>query len=77
MTTSLVVALVGLAFVVAAWDVARRFVMQYEATTTLIQRIRTLELEQERHQQQLQAMMGKLSATVLATNGRIPRVGPR
>lgn len=67
----------GLAFIGAAWDAARRYIAHQEANLTLTKRLNALEIESDKQHQQLQVALSKLNATLAAQSNRVPRLGPR
>ena len=71
------VLVVGLAFILAAWDAARRNIAHQDVNLALIKRINALELEADKQHQQLQVVLGKLNAALASQSTRVPRIGSR
>lgn len=72
-----VVLVLGLSFVLALWDAARRAIAHQDNNLALMKRLNALEIESDKQHQQLQVALGKLNAVAATTASRIPRLGPR
>jgi predicted metalloendopeptidase len=64
---------IGALFVLAAWDVARRALVQYEAHRALRERIDELERMVQKEHETVQRVLEKLNAATAAVSMRGPR----
>lgn len=70
----LTIGTLGLLFIGAAWDVARRALEHQRAHRELHERVDLLTQQIDKQHEQIQAVMGKLNASMAATSARMPRV---
>ncbi len=68
---------VGLAAVVASWDVMRRRTEVLRLNQGVIDRVQDLERELARQKEQQQAILSKLTAQAAQVASRVPRIGTR
>lgn len=65
-------AVVGTLFVIAAWDIARRAVAQYEAHKALRERVDELSRKVDKEHETVQRVLEKLNAATAAVSMRGP-----
>lgn len=67
--------IVLLVAVAAAWDIARKYVAAKKFNEAMLDRMSGIDRELEKQHEQQQAILGKLHATIAATNMRSMRAG--
>lgn len=68
-------AFVLLVVTAAAWDIARKWVAAKKFNELMLERMTGIDRELEKQHDQQQAILGKLHATMAATNMRSARLG--
>jgi hypothetical protein len=68
---------VGLAFVLAAWDVFRRALVDHKHCRVLEERLVAVNQRLDKQHEQMQAVMGKINAVGAAQTTRVTRIGAR
>jgi hypothetical protein len=77
MWTGIVLIVVGMAFILAAWDVCRRALIDHKHCRALDERIVSVNQRLDKQHDQMQAVMGKVNAVGAAQTSRVTRIGAR